>query len=451
MRLHQDDIELLLAVAGLDLHRYGLADEIPQHGERLRLLLQEHVDHRLRGEDAELAGVELPRLAQDLAQDLVAHGLRGFDRAAAPAYLARLAQDVLERLAGALARHLDQAEPAEPVHRDAGAVARERLVELGQDCRAVLGRLHIDEVDDDDAAEVAQPQLARDHLRGLEVGLEHRVVEVARADVPAGVDVDRGHRLGLVEYQVAPALQLDPARERPLDLVLDVVHVEERPLAGVMLELRLDVGGVLGGELLELLEVLARVDEDPPGALAGDVADHALRERQVLVKQRRRVRGEGAPADAVPQLPQVLDVAAHVGVGRGLGDRADDEAAGFVSRQELVQLVAEQLPLGLVLDALRDADVRVLRQVDDQAPRDRDLGRQARALGADRVLDDLHQQRLALGENALDRLRLRVPVALLPDVGDVQEARAVQADLDERRLHPREHARDLPRVDVADE
>src|SRR5882672_11907884 len=96
-----------------------------------------------------------------------------------------------------------------------------------------------------------------------------------------------------------------PPRERPLDLVLDVVQVEQRSLARVVLELGRDVGGVFGGELLELEEILARVDEDPAGALARDVAHHALRERQVLVEQRRRVRGEGVTADAVPKLPQV--------------------------------------------------------------------------------------------------------------------------------------------------
>jgi hypothetical protein len=49
----------------------------------------------------------------------------------------------------------------------------------------VLLARHVDEVDDDDAAEVAQAQLARDRARGLEVGLEDRVVEVARADEAA--------------------------------------------------------------------------------------------------------------------------------------------------------------------------------------------------------------------------------------------------------------------------
>src|SRR5207302_7974006 len=52
--LHENDIELLLAVARLDLHRHGLAYEVAEHRQGLRFLLQEQVDHRLRGEDAEL-------------------------------------------------------------------------------------------------------------------------------------------------------------------------------------------------------------------------------------------------------------------------------------------------------------------------------------------------------------------------------------------------------------
>ncbi len=42
-------------------------------------------------------------------------------------------------------------------------------------------------------------------------------------------------------------------------------------------------------------------------------------------------------------------------------------------------------------------------------------------------------------------------LAFLPDVGDVKERGAVQPDLDEGRLHAREHPRHLPGVDVADQ
>src|SRR5260370_29767748 len=96
--------------------------------------------------------------------------------------------------------------------------------------------------------------------------------------------VDGGIRWGRGENEVPAALQFHPPRERPLDLVLDVVEIEERPLAGVVLELREHRGGVLGGELLELLAVLARVDQDAARVLACDIAPRSLRERRVLVE-----------------------------------------------------------------------------------------------------------------------------------------------------------------------
>jgi hypothetical protein len=77
-----------------------------------------------------------------------------------------------------------------------------------------------------------------------------------------------------------------------------------------------------------------------------------------------------------------------------------------------------------------------------------------RALGADRILDHLHHQRLPLEHLALDRYLRRAlgahAVATV-QVGHVQEGRALQADVDERTLHARQHARDLAQVDVADQ
>ena len=61
----------------------------------------------------------------------------------------------------------------------------------------------------------------------------------------------------------------------------------------------------------------------------------------------------------------------QLALGRGLGHRAHDEAAGASLRAAACcSLLAQALALGLVLDPLRDADVRVLRQVDEQPPGD---------------------------------------------------------------------------------
>src|SRR3990170_3028382 len=160
--LHQHDIELLLIVLRFDLQRHRLADEVRKHRQTLRFLVEEEIDHLLGGE--------------------------------APAR--------------ALARHLHEAQLGKAVHRHARAVARQCLAKFVEHGIPVLFRIHVDEVDDDNAAEVPQPQLARDHLRGLQIGLEYRVVEAADPDEAAGVDVDCRQRFGLVDNQVAAGLEI---------------------------------------------------------------------------------------------------------------------------------------------------------------------------------------------------------------------------------------------------
>src|SRR5882724_2263024 len=83
---------------------------------------------------------------------------------------------------------------------------------------------------------------------------------------------------------------------------------------------------------------------------------------------------------------------------------------------------------------------------------------QARALATDRILDDLNDDLLALVYQFTDRLRHRRTVlrALARkrrnrahDVGCMQEGGPFQANLNERRLHPRHDPTDPALVDIA--
>ena len=100
----------------------------------------------------------------------------------------------------------------------------------------------------------------------------------------------------------------------------------------------------------------------------------------------------------------------------------------------------------------------VLGQKHQHAPGDADLRRQARALGAHRVFDHLHHQGLALKHLALYRnQRLRGArradgLALgrwVPNVGHMQKRRALEPNVNKRRLHARQHPRHLAQIDVA--
>src|SRR5205085_2679311 len=101
--------------------------------------------------------------------------------------------------------------------------------------------------------------------RRFEVGLEDRVVEIARTDEATGVDVDRRQRFRLVDDQVATRLQLHAPRQRARDLFFDAEEIEDRPLAAVVLELRDRGRRVDAAKGLQRVELHLRIDADRLG------------------------------------------------------------------------------------------------------------------------------------------------------------------------------------------
>ena len=191
--------------------------DIAQHGALL--FLQRTRDVRVDPQDHALP-VEFRADLLQLGQDLVADRRARLDRPRARAVRTRLGQLALEALLHALARDDDQPEVRDLHRLRRRAILAQLLLDLLEDLLPVLLLLHVDEVEHDDAAEIAQAQLADDLLHRFEVGLDDRVLEPAGrlADVAAGIDVDRDQRLGLVDDDVAARLQPDLAAQRLVDL-----------------------------------------------------------------------------------------------------------------------------------------------------------------------------------------------------------------------------------------
>ena len=111
--------------------------------------------------------------------DLERGGRLGEDDPVAGAGRALLGQDLARPVGDVLARHLDEPERRDLDDVRLRPVALELVAQRLLDRGAVLRVRHVDEVDDDDPADVAQPQLADDLLDGLEVVLRDRVLEPA--------------------------------------------------------------------------------------------------------------------------------------------------------------------------------------------------------------------------------------------------------------------------------
>src|SRR5947208_2867419 len=148
----------------------------------------------------------------------------------------------------------------------------------------------------------------------------------------------------------------------------------------------------------------------------------------------------------LPEPLQEHEVALDVLLGRALGGRADDHAA--LLHVEALQDVFQAVAL-FVVQTARHAEALSLRDEDDEPAGQRDLRRQPRALRLHRILDGLNEDRLAARDQVLDLAAVPLLELGAADLVDVGEAVLLEADLDDRRLHPGQDVVDLAEVDVA--
>jgi hypothetical protein len=179
--------------------------------------------------------------------------------------------------------------------------------------------------------------------------------------------------------------------------------------------------------------------------------DHADRHAGLAVEQVGGLVLLGQRLDLGPQVEQAAHVALDLVGGDVLGRRADDDAV--LGRLDPVEDRPQALAL-VVGQALGDAIGRRVGDQHHEPPRQRHLLRQAGALGADRVLRDLAEDGLARPQHVLDagpagRRRALDVLGVVLDVAPVEHRVLGRADVDERRLHARQHVLDTAEVDVA--
>ncbi len=109
------------------------------------------------------------------------------------------------------------------------------------------------------------------------------------------------------------------------------------------------------------------------------------------------------------------------------------------------------MPAAGIGDAAADARDVLVRRQDQVAARERDLRREARSLATHRVLRHLDRQGLAGLQDLLDPRHPAVEVlGRIVDLARVQHRVSSPADVDEGRLHAREHVLHAAQIDVAD-
>ncbi|MCW0401745.1 hypothetical protein NB700_004301 [Xanthomonas sacchari] len=418
--------------------------------ERAALFVEQVVGDLHRGLHQHLPGVLLHRVLLGDADDRQRQRLDAAHAAVAVATRADDLAGLTQRRTQALAAHLQQAEARDAADLHPRAVVLERVLQAVLDLALVLVGGHVDEVDDHQAAEVAQAQLARDLFGRLQVGLERGVLDVAALGGARGVDVHRGQRLGLVDHDRAAGRQAHAALVGGLDLRLDLEAVEQRDVVGVVLELAQALRHHLLHELLGVAVHLGGVDQDLADVGAQVVAQGADDQPRFLVDQERRRLGQGGLGDRLPHLQQVVQVPLQLfGIAADAGG-ADDHAH-VVGDVQLVQRFLQRGAV-LALDPARDAAGagRVRHQHHVAAGQGDERG-QGRALVAALLLVHLDHDFLALAQQFADRRLVVVDAGLEVIAGDFlqrQEAVALAAVFDEGRFQRGFEPGDAALVDV---
>ena len=371
--------------------------------QQLGLLLQQ-VQRDLRVQpDGELPlPVLVPRPLERPLQP-PGHDLRREDPAGAGAGRAVGGHRVPERRPHPLPGHLDQAQLGHRERLGAGPVAAEVGAQLLQHLVAVGARLHVDEVADDDAADVAQPELPGDLARRLEVGPQDRLLGILLAGVAAGVDVDRDQRLGRLDDQLAAGRQLAPGLEQVADLGLDVELVEQRRRLVVQLHpARSARGRPARGTARSRCR--ARFESTDSASTL------ALKRSRMMPRVRLVSRCSSAGARRTKRLLRLIcfQSAEQRSISRWKCSSVTPSAtvrtitppASLGSSS--VTISRSLRPLLPALDLAAHADLGGVRHVDEEPAGERDLRGDPAALGADRLLGDLDQEGLALLQDVLD-------------------------------------------------
>ncbi|KDD11858.1 hypothetical protein L522_3744 [Bordetella bronchiseptica MBORD707] len=407
-----------------------------------------HVDRHL---GVHRRGVFLHGFFLQQAQHVQGAGLGVADHAGAVAARAGDVRAFVERRTQPLARQLHQAEARDLAHLDAGAVEMQGIAQALFDGALVLAVLHVDEVDHDQAAKVAQAQLAGHFLGGFQVRAQRGFLDVRTARGAGRVHVHGNQGFSVVDDHRAARGQLYGARVRGFDLVFDLEAREQRDVVAVAFD-ALDVvrhdhaheGGGLVGDFVgvdqDFADLGRKIVADRPDDEAGLEVDQ---DRGGIVA-RRAVDG-GPELQQIGQVPlEFVDVAPDAG-----GARDDAHALGDI---ELLHGVAQFLAV-LAFDAARyAAAARVVRHQDEVAAGQRDECGQGGALVAALFLLDLDDQLLAFAQGVLDACGAHVHAFLEETARDFlerQEAVAVFAVVDEAGFQAGFDAGDDAFVDVA--
>ena len=300
----------------------------------------------------------------------------------------------------ALAAHFEQAEFADGTELHAGTVLAQGVAQAVFHFAAVFALVHVDEVDHDQTAQVAQAHLAGHFVSGFQVGAGGGFFDVATFDGTGRVHVHRDQGLGVVDHDGTTRGQLHGAGIGRFDLVLDLEAAEQWRIVTVALHAGREFWHYVAHELLSLFVNVVGVDQDVADVVVEVIPDGADDQARFLINEESAFALCGT-VNGGPKFEQVVQVPLQLGRCAANAGSAGNDGHAF----RVFELVHGLFELGPVvaLDTAADATASgVVGHEDHISASQADEGRQCCAFVAAFFFFDLDQKGLALFDDVLD-------------------------------------------------
>ncbi|MNV00613.1 hypothetical protein D3C71_907830 [compost metagenome] len=153
----------------------------------------------------------------------------------------------------------------------------------------MANRSHVDEVDNDQAAQVAQTKLTGNFICSFKVGIEGRFFDIAAASCACGVDVDSGQRFGRVDNDRTARRQAHFTLEGGFDLRFNLIVAEQRDFTGVQFNFAGEIRTTQRCDVLaSQLKHFRVINQDLADVLAQVVTERTYNDVTFLVDQEWR-------------------------------------------------------------------------------------------------------------------------------------------------------------------
>lgn len=118
-----------------------------------------------------------------------------------------------------LAGHFQQAQMGPAENMRLGAVTADDALQLRDDLLPVLLPLHVNEINDNNAARIPQTDKPPDLFRRQQIGPCYSILEVRPAGVLSRIHINNSERLCLIPNERSPAFKDDFAAEALMELL----------------------------------------------------------------------------------------------------------------------------------------------------------------------------------------------------------------------------------------